>query len=163
AISTVIGLVGASATASAAPTAAGTAAGGGASSTRARALAGPARMGSVSGPGTAARQGPDIAGPGGPPPKPGSGSASGAQRGLKQPAEPASLVALRKLGQPKKQVRNADRQASLAHGCERGHRLHQRLAGATGFRDRNKPRGGEGEFGEQRGEALGVEVVDEMQ
>ncbi len=51
----------------------------------------------------------------------------------------------------------------VAHGRQRGDGLHQRLAGAAGFRDRDEARGRERQACEQRAVGVGIEIVHEMQ
>ena len=53
--------------------------------------------------------------------------------------------------------------AGAADGVERGHRLHQRLAGAAGLRDRDEARRLQRQHVEQEAECVGIEIVHEMQ
>ena len=76
---------------------------------------------------------------------------------------PLRLPAL--AGSVRPRNRSGMRVASPA-AFERGehrHGLHQRLAGAAGFRDRDEARGGERQPLQQRAEGLRIEIVHEMQ
>ena len=55
------------------------------------------------------------------------------------------------------------RKPGRLHRGERGGGLHQGLAGAAGFRDRDKARGRERQPLQQRAVGLGIEIVHEMQ
>jgi len=82
---------------------------------------------------------------------------------VEQHAQPRALAALGGLGDAEEQIGDTGREARVAHGRERGRGLHQGLAGAAGLRDRDEARGRQRQLGEQRGVALGIEIIHEMQ
>ena len=80
-----------------------------------------------------------------------------------QIAQAIRLAGLGRLADPQEDIRNA-RLQSLALDRRQGRDgLHQRFRGAAGFGDRDKARGRVRQPGKQRSEAVGVEIVDEMQ
>ena len=77
-----------------------------------------------------------------------------------QRAQTIALAGLQRLGDAEKMLVRIELQG--LHGIERRDGLHQRLAGAAGFRHRDKAAGLERQSLQQRGVALGIEIVHEM-
>jgi hypothetical protein len=82
---------------------------------------------------------------------------------VEENAQPAALAALGGLRDAEEQVRDAHRKPCGLHGRKRGGSLHQGLAGAARFRDRDEVRGRERQPLEQRRIGAGIEIVHEMQ
>ena len=80
-----------------------------------------------------------------------------------QIAQAVALTGFCRLGEPEEIVRDALLQPFGLDGGQRGDGLHQGLGGAARFRNGDEARGLVRQPREQRGERVGIEIVDEMQ